>query len=87
MSLYYLQLRYYNADWGRYLNADEINGVQGQLLSYNMFAYCMNNPINNYDPDGHFVAQIIGTLNWGRICWVIRYKGCWLLRVYWMEEI
>ena len=47
---YYLQSRYYNPEWGRFLNAD------GQLntgfLGYNLFAYAWNNPIMFIDPSG-----------------------------------
>ena len=51
-GLYYLQSRYYNPDWGRFINADGLVGNPGELLSHNMFAYCKNNPVNNFDPDG-----------------------------------
>lgn len=51
-GLYYLQSRYYNADWGRFINADEIAAVTGELLSANMFAYCKNNPTTLKDPSG-----------------------------------
>ena len=52
-GLYYLQSRYYNPDWGRFVNADNTTGKVGELLSHNMFAYCDNNPINRDDQDGH----------------------------------
>ncbi|WP_143318591.1 DNRLRE domain-containing protein [Clostridium sp. HBUAS56017] len=58
-GLYYLQSRYYNADWGRFVNADEITGVKGELLSHNMFAYCKSNPIGSSDPSGHFAIGAI----------------------------
>ena len=32
-GLYYLQSRYYNAEWGRFINADETASVTGELLS------------------------------------------------------
>ncbi len=51
-GLYYLNSRYYNPEWGRFINADVIAGVKGQLLSHNMFAYCNNSPITSYDPSG-----------------------------------
>jgi hypothetical protein len=52
--LYYLQSRYYNPEWGRFINADSEGGNVGQLLSHNLFAYCMNNPVNMIDPSGHW---------------------------------
>ncbi|MCM0649711.1 discoidin domain-containing protein [Clostridium swellfunianum] len=53
-GLYYLNSRYYNPDWGRFLNADALGGKVGELLSHNVFAYCKNNPINMYDPSGYW---------------------------------
>ena len=51
-GLYYLQSRYYNPTWGRFINAYAIGGEMGTLLSHNMFLYCFNNPINLEDPSG-----------------------------------
>ncbi|AOR23440.1 RHS repeat-associated core domain-containing protein [Clostridium taeniosporum] len=51
-GLYYLQSRYYNPEWGRFINADSEGGTVGELLSHNVFAYCGNNPVNRLDPDG-----------------------------------
>jgi RHS repeat-associated protein len=59
-GLYYLQSRYYNADWGRFINADSLLGETGDLLSHNMFAYCKNNPVNMDDPDGDIAWWIVG---------------------------
>jgi hypothetical protein len=28
--------------------------------NYNPYLYCNNNPLNNVDPDGHFLANLIG---------------------------
>ncbi|WP_236900406.1 RHS repeat-associated core domain-containing protein [Clostridium pasteurianum] len=53
-GLYYLNARYYNAEWGRFINADAYGGNVGDLLSHNMFAYCMNNPVNMSDPSGNW---------------------------------
>ena len=53
-ELYYLQSRYYNPEWGRFINADDVAylGADGTPLSYNLFAYCANNPFNRIDPSG-----------------------------------
>ena len=57
-GLYYLQSRYYNPKWGRFLNADGYVSTGTGLLGYNMFAYCNNNPVMGYDPTGEW--------NWGK---------------------
>ena len=52
---YYCQGRYYDPEVGRWINADnQIAGVGGEVLGYNMFAYCMNNPVNMSDPSGNW---------------------------------
>ncbi|MBZ9686131.1 hypothetical protein G9F72_007265 [Clostridium estertheticum] len=51
-GLYYLQSRYYNADWGRFINADGVIGQTGELLGHNVFDYCKNNPTTLKDPSG-----------------------------------
>ena len=51
-SLYYLQSRYYNSDWSRFINADGYISTGAGILGYNMFAYCNNNPIIYVDMSG-----------------------------------
>ena len=43
-GLYYLQSRYYNPGWGRFINADSLIDNRG-VHTQNVFAYCGNNPI------------------------------------------
>ena len=50
-GLYYLQSRYYNPTYGRFINADSIMKI-GNVLGANIFAYCENNPVNFADYDG-----------------------------------
>ena len=51
-GLYYLQSRYYNPAWGRFLNADGLLSTGTGLLGYNMYAYCNNNPVSFVDQTG-----------------------------------
>ena len=58
-SRYYLQSRYYDPPIGRWINADGlISGVGGELLGYNQFAYCFNNPVNMNDSTGNWPRWI-----------------------------
>ena len=65
-----MNARYYNPEWGRFINADGIIGTPGELLSGNMFAYCGNNPVNREDPSGYlwgfikeFVSEVANVFN------------------------
>ena len=55
---YYLQSRYYNPKWGRFLNADSYLSTGTGLIAYNMYAYCNNNPTMGYDPTGEWTYSI-----------------------------
>ena len=63
-GLYYLQSRYYSPEFGRFISADDAAylGADGEVLSYNLFAYCLNNPINRTDADGSFSLP-----NWAKV--------------------
>ena len=60
MDMYYLNSRYYMADWGRFLSADttDILSVQSDLYDKNLFAYCDNNPVHRVDTTG-FVWETV----------------------------
>ena len=51
-KLYYLNARYYNPKWGRFLNADEIIKINNNFLPKNLFLYMNNNYINSKDYKG-----------------------------------
>ena len=52
LELYYLQSRYYDAEIGRFINADGTLNGNGDIIGFNMFAYCSNNPVMFSDPSG-----------------------------------
>jgi hypothetical protein len=59
-----LQSRYYDSYTGRFLNADnsEILTLAAQndyVLGANLFAYCMNNPVNYADHTGEWLIQLV----------------------------
>ncbi|MDO4847473.1 MAG: RHS repeat-associated core domain-containing protein [Clostridiaceae bacterium] len=61
-GLYYLQARYYNPAWGRFINADDTSillSTTGTLHGANLYAYCNNNPINKVDYSGKDTNIII----------------------------
>ena len=63
-GLYYLQSRYYNPTWGRFINADAYVSTGQGLLGNNMFAYCHNNPANMIDSSGQWPQWIIKAVDW-----------------------
>ena len=58
--MYYLQSRYYDPAIGRFISADAVPTTDPEgFLSYNMFAYCENNPVSKWDPTGEFAITTI----------------------------
>jgi len=54
-GLYYLNSRYYDPELGRFINADDIsllNDLKDEINGLNLYVYCLNNPINDYDDNG-----------------------------------
>ena len=51
-GFYYLNSRYYDPSTGRFINADVYTSTGQGLLGNNMYAYCNNNPIMFFDPQG-----------------------------------
>jgi hypothetical protein len=68
--MYYLQSRYYNPEFGRFINVDsQLNPSLG-LMGMNLFCYGGNNPVNTIDSDGHmfmFLTAAIGAVVGGII--------------------
>ena len=62
-NTYFLKSRYYNPELCRFISADSVDVLdedQDNVLENNLFAYCLNNPINMVDDDGELASRIIG---------------------------
>jgi len=57
--MYYLNSRYYNPYTGKFLNADWLLGANEDEISYNLYAYVSNNPINMLDENEQGKIKII----------------------------
>ena len=58
---YYLQSRYYNPEWGRFISADGFKYIDTYALtSINAYVYCYNNPIIHIDINGCLAAEAAG---------------------------
>jgi RHS repeat-associated protein len=53
LGFYYLNNRYYDSVTGRFLNTDSYINANGDLLGFNLYAYCSNNPVMYVDPTGY----------------------------------
>ncbi len=56
---YYLQSRYYNAEWHRFLSPDHPSYIDTEQANcLDLYAYCANDPVNYVDPSGHLAEWI-----------------------------
>ena len=54
-QFYWVSSRYYSPEICRWISPDLIEYLDPQSINgLNLYAYCNNDPINNYDPTGHF---------------------------------
>ena len=59
--MYYLQSRYYDPNTCRFINADsQLNNSVG-ILGANLFAYCINDPVNMVDYLGDKPGDLFGS--------------------------
>ena len=72
-GLYYLQSRYYDPAFGRFINADDpavlLDEDAGIIGGLNLYAYCNNNPVIFTDPSGYsfVITLIVGAILAGLI--------------------
>lgn len=53
IGYYYLKSRYYDPKTARFITEDTYTGTQDDPLSLNLYTYCEDDPLDNWDPDGH----------------------------------
>ena len=83
LKMYYLQSRYYDPAICRFISPDDTSylGANGDLVSFNLYAYCSNDPVNFTDPTGHsiltvlIIGVIVGGVIGGSVGGVIAYNA------------
>ena len=62
-GFYYLQTRYYDPEVGRFLNIDSLDYADPETINgLNLYAYCGNNPVMGYDPEGTWNWSAFGLI-------------------------
>ena len=51
-GFYYLKTRYYDPEIRRFISMDDVCDVAYEMVDPNLYAYCCNDPVNLYDPEG-----------------------------------
>ena len=71
-GLYYLNARYYNPQWRRFISPDSTDYLDPETPNgLNLYCYCNNDPVNYADPSGHFAISLVaglvigGLVTWG----------------------
>lgn len=59
-NLYYLKSRYYDPEIGQFISPDDIEYLSMlDVTGIDLYAYCHNNPVMNYDPTGNFLLETL----------------------------
>ena len=74
-GFYYVSSRYYDPEICRFVNADGYISTGQDITSYNMFAYCGNNPVNRKDPTGQFWITALIVIAVAVVC-TVSLSGC-----------
>ena len=76
--MYYLQSRYYDPQIARFISPDEVAylGLNGELISQNLFLYCYNNPVYYSDNDGTSPYGALTLLDYAVIHKMVQGRCC-----------
>ena len=81
---YYLQSRYYDPSYKRFINADNPTLIRNQatksVVNSNYYLYCCNNPVNKIDPNGEDAILLMdknGAYSFGHIALVLEINDVW----------
>ena len=65
-GLYYLNARYYNPQWRRFISPDNTEYLDPETPNgLNLYVYCNNDPVNYVDPSGHSVILTLALIGLG----------------------
>ena len=69
LKMYYLQSRSYDPVICRFISPDDVSylGANGDLIGYNLYAYCSNNPVMYCDHSGNSITAAIGITIFGAL--------------------
>jgi RHS repeat-associated protein len=62
-GLVYMGARYYEPVAGRFLSPDPVHFVEGNIHSFNRYAYANNNPYRFKDPSGSYAEEVFGAVS------------------------
>ena len=60
--MYWLKSRYYYPELQRFINADRYIGELAALMTWNTYAYCMNNSVNRMDSSGMRSVNVLSNM-------------------------
>ena len=62
-GFYYNRARYLNPDLGRFWTMDTYAGNNEDPLSLHKYLYCQGNPVDNDDPSGHDIGEMLSVMS------------------------